>query len=185
MLGVKTHNLPLGANEFADAAVKEKMDYDDVVFRSYATPQGTFAVYIGYWARGKRSPSHVAAHIPDRCWTLAGMTCLEQKADYRLAADGLALEPTYWRRFNQQAMGEIETAFWHVVGDGFYDYGGRLHVYTQPFKRAIEVAKDLFTKREDQYFIRISSSQSLAKFNHDPAFIAVMDRVGVLGIRQR
>lgn len=185
MPGVKTEDLPLGPNEFVDATAKEKMDYDDVVFRSYTTTKGTFAVYIGYWAKGKRSPSHVAAHIPDRCWTLAGMTCLERNADYRLAADGLALEPTYWRRFTQPGMGEIETVFWHVVGAGYYDYGGRLHAYTPPLKRALGVAKDLFSRREDQYFIRISSGQSLAEFSHDPAFIAVMNRVAVLGIRRR
>ena len=183
--GVKISDIPLGPNELVDATAKDKMDYDDVVNRNYVTSHGMFSIYIGYWAHGKRSPSHIAAHIPDRCWTLAGMNCLERKADYQLEAGGIELEPTYWRRFIQNGAVEIETVFWHVVGRDFYDYGGRLNYYTPPLQRAIKVAKDLFLVKEDQYFVRLLAAQPLSDFSRDPAFMAVMERIACLGIRRR
>jgi hypothetical protein len=182
--GVSVQDLPLGPNEYVDGVAKEKMDYDDVIYRSYTTPHGSFSVYIGYWARGKRSPSHIAAHTPDRCWTLAGMTCLESKADYQVKGADSGLAQGHWRRFRTQGAGEIETVFWHVVGDGFYDYGRRLHDYTPPMKRVSAVISELFSRKNDQYFIRISSEKSLDDFSRDPAFIAVMAKVSQLGLRK-
>jgi hypothetical protein len=183
--GVKIEDIPLGPDEFVDGQAKEKMDYDDVLNRAYNTPNGIFSIYIGYWARGKRSPSHVAAHIPDRCWTLAGMTCLERKADYQLARDGPALALGYWRRFRQPNSVELETVFWHVVGKGFYDYGGGLHEYTSPTQRVVSVIRDLFFWRQDQYFIRVVSSEPIANFAHDATFNAVMSKVALLGLQPR
>jgi hypothetical protein len=182
--GVKITDVPLGPNELVDATAKDKMGYDDVVNREYVTSLGMFSVYIGYWAHGKRSPSHIAAHIPDRCWTLNGMSCLERKADYQLKTGGIDLEPTYWRRFTQDGTSEIETAFWHMVGREFYDYGGRLNDYTPPLRWAVNVAKDLFLVKEDQYFVRLLATRPLSDFRHDPAFMAVMERVARLGIRR-
>lgn len=184
MPGVKIEDLPLGPSEYVDEQAKEKMDYDDVVYRAYTTHHGTFSVYIGYWAQGKRSPSHVAAHIPDRCWTLAGMICLEREAEYYLALDALPIAPAYWRRFKEPHSAEIETVFWHVVGQGFYDYGGRLHDYTPPLQRAGKVIRDMFSRREDQYFIRIVSTERFASFAHDQTFNTVMGKVAELGLRR-
>lgn len=181
---IKIADIPLGPNEFVDATAKQKMDYDDVVNREYVTPHGIFSVYIGYWARGKRSPGHIAAHIPDRCWTLAGMTCLERKSDYQVALADLPLVEGYWRRFKQPNSIELETVFWHRVGEGFYDYGGRLHDYTSPADRVTVVIRDLFARREDQYLIRITTDRSFQDFREDSAFRAVMEKVALLGLRK-
>ena len=106
-------DVPLSPGEGVDAIAREKLDYDDILYREYRTSRGSFFVYEGYWARGKRSPSHFSAHTLVRCCVLAGMSCLEMRSDWELSAK---LIPGHWRRFRQPDRIEIETVYWHLVG---------------------------------------------------------------------
>lgn len=178
--GVKVADVPLGPNELADATAQNIMEYDDLLNRTYSTTRGTFQVYIGFWARGKRSPQHIASHTPDRCWILAGMTCLARREDYQVAGNSVRLPIAYWRRFRQPGGAEIETAFWHRVGDRLYDYEGSLNNTPSPSKRVLGVLHDLFLWREDQFFIRISSELSLQDFATEPVYLEVLHQIQLI-----
>jgi hypothetical protein len=108
------------------------------------------------------------------------MTCLSRRADYVLAGGGIRLPPAYWRRFRQPAGGELETAYWHRVGQRFYDYGDRLHDELPPAQRVLGVLRDLFFWREDQFFIRLSSDQPLQEFATEPVFLEVLRQIQLL-----
>lgn len=170
-------DVPLGPSEFVDATAKEKMEYDDVLNREYQTPRGTFGIYIGYWGRGKRSPSHVASHTPDRCWTLAGMECEEADHSFLVRYGDAISAVGQGRRFRAPQGHVLYTAFWHRVGDRFYDYGGRLHDDLPPADRVKRVVRDLFFWREDQFFVRVTATRPLSDFASDPVFQAVMKAV--------
>ncbi|WP_415910923.1 hypothetical protein [Oleiharenicola sp. Vm1] len=174
---VEGEDVPLGPNEFVDATAKEKMEYDDVLNRAYHTSRGVFSVYVGYWARGKRSPSHVASHTPDRCWTLAGMQCEQADHDFALHCGHGLTVVGQGRRFRDSQGQVLYTAFWHRVGDRFYDYGGTLGDKPSPSVRVKHVIRDLFVWREDQFFVRITASRPLVDFESDPTFQAVMESV--------
>jgi hypothetical protein len=178
--GASVENLPVGPTEYVAAQTLSKMDYDEVVHRSYASARGTFTVYAGYWGPGRVAPSHVGAHIPDRCWTLAGMTCRELRAQTSVHP---ALAPGNWRRFRTSDGQEIETVFWHLVGSASRDYGARPPEERGLLARALAVSGDLFSEHDAQVFVRINSPAPLRTLLGDPAFEAVARSLAELGLR--
>lgn len=183
--GARVENLQLGPNEFVDQQAREKLDYDEVVFRAYTTPAGTFTVYIGHWKSGRFSPSFIASHTPDRCWTMAGMTCLGYKSNYALDGGEFSLPGGEWRRFATPNGQVLHVVFWHLVGDRLHDYGGRLHAFTDPVRRVQDVVKDLFVLNGAQYFVRVSSDRPFEDMRMDPAFHEVLRALRMLGIEER
>jgi hypothetical protein len=178
--GTVVRDLPLGPTEYIEVQTLEKMEYDDVLHRSYQTARGAFTIYAGYWRAGRVSPGHVASHLPDRCWTLAGMTCTSLAPGRSVHP---ALPPGNGRRFRSPEGQEIETVFWHLVGKDNVDYGANLRSQTSPTNRIWTVITELFTNRGEQIFVRISSNEGLERFAADPAFDRVAASLNRLGLK--
>lgn len=175
-------DLPLGATEYDREKVDRILDYDDVVNRVYTTNQGEFQVYIGYWAAGKLSPTHIAAHVPDRCWIYAGMTPRVIDDNYQLRAGTSSCPPGHWRIFVKQATPEIHVVFWHKVGAEDYNYSS-IESKVSIYRRLKGVILDLFVAQPDQLFVRISSNVPLDAFAKDPVFQAAI--IGIELIERR
>lgn len=184
--GAVIKDMPLGPNEFVDQKARDKLDYDDVVFRTFETSTGLFAVYVAYWDAGRYAPSFIASHTPDRCWTLAGMNCLEFKTKYILRSGSHSLDGAEWRVFSAPSGQRIQVAFWHLVGGKLHNYGGKFHSYDKPYidpaVRVKNVINDLFSPQGRQYFIRVSSDQTFESWSGDLVFQQVMRSLARLGI---
>ncbi len=171
---VRVTDVLLGLTEVGDSITREKLECDDVVQRRYKSPTIDFTVYVAYWAAGRRAPSFVASHTPDRCWTLAGMTCDLLRSNYRFPSPAGPTAPGEWRRFRDPWDRVHYVVFWHRVGASFYDYERRLHDRDPLIWRALRGARDFFLRREPQYFIRISSDAPLEQLFNDGTFLTVL-----------
>jgi hypothetical protein len=166
--------VPLGGTEYVDGVTREKMGYDWVANKEYNDTGINFALYIGYWAAGRRPVDFVASHTPDRCWPMAGFTCLDTKSQYKLTIGQKILKPAEWRRFSDPHARSTDVIFWHIVGGRLssarYDWSRG----DQYLSRAIRGVRGLLAEREPQFFVRLTSSQSLAELATLPQFQQVM-----------
>jgi hypothetical protein len=170
-------DVPLGGTEYVDGVTKDKMGYDWVANREYSEAGRDFAVYIGYWSAGRRPVDFVASHTPDRCWPMAGFTCLDSKPAYRFTVGDNTLKPAEWRRFKDPNSRPTEVVFWHIVGGNLssarYDWSRG----DQYLSRALRGVRGLFAEREPQFFVRLTTSQSFTELSTMPQFQKVMSLI--------
>jgi hypothetical protein len=178
----RVEELLLGPSEFIDSGAREKMEYDDVVYRRYSCKGAEFTVYVGYWARGRRPPSFIAAHTPDQCWTLVGMTREKRVSGYRLSAGETRLAPGEWRKFRDQSGLVYHVVYWHLVGQNFYDYSDQPDLDPGYARRAFAAVRDLVLWRDEQYFVRVVSPVPFDELAGSTGFQTVMRHLATLGL---
>jgi len=179
-------DLPLGANEFVSKVAEKTLNYDEVVYREYRRDGMFFTVYVAFWGAGKMPTQLVASHTPDRCWTENGWRCLDMKFHQSLVVDGDVLQPAEWRLFEPPNGGKtIYVLFWHLVKGRIYDYGERFNSIPDPFRWCKDAVRQALLGSQEQYFIRVASSESSEKLWSDPGFMAVMRGLGGLGLKQQ
>lgn len=155
MAGWTSRELPLGPTEFVIEASKEILGFDDHINREYSNGRITVGVYIAYWRPGKITARMVRGHIPDNCWVAAGWQMMMPADPYFRALSGLEME-----RRSFMAGGKTEdVAYVQIVG-------GEVHSFNKA--KATGLLDDLMhywdwdsAGRKDQFFIRISSGNSL------------------------
>lgn len=183
--GWSERDLPLGANEFVSKAAEKTLNYDEVVYREYRRDGVYFTVYVAYWGAGKMPTQLVASHTPDRCWTENGWRCLEMKFRQSFVVGGSAMKPAEWRLFEPPNRGKpIYVLFWHLVNGRVYDYGERFNSIPDPFRWGKDAVQQALLGRQEQYFIRVASSEAPEKLWSDPGYMEVMRGLVELGLKQ-
>jgi hypothetical protein len=181
--GWKGRDLPLGANEFVSKAAEKTLNFDEVLYREYGRDGAFFTVYAAYWGAGKMPAQLVASHTPDRCWTENGWRCLSMKFKQVISLDSGRLQPAEWRLFEPPDGGKpIYVLYWHLVNGRIYDYGERFNSIPDPFRWCKDAVQQALLGSQEQYFIRVASSEPLEKLRDEPGFIEVMRGLGRLGL---
>jgi hypothetical protein len=181
--GWSGRDLPVGANEFISKVAEKTLNYDEVVYREYRRGSMFFTVYVAYWGAGKMPAQLVASHTPDRCWTENGWRCLDMKFRQSFVLDGQAVQPAEWRLFEPPNGGKsIFVLFWHLVKGRVYDYGERFNSIPDPILWCKDAVKQAFIGSQEQYFIRVASSEPPEKIWSDAGFVEVMRGLGRLGL---
>ena len=158
-------------------AVGELLNFDDGIFVDYTGASGErLSVYMAYWKPGKMSHRLIAVHTPDVCWVGSGWQKTKSTMTPALAIDGtdepapgkpvaapVAVPPGEDRIFTNQGTPEY-VWFWHLVGNEVKSYSTGAQ---PPWYAAIS---DIFERglkqRDEQFFIRLSSSQPLENLMH-------------------
>jgi hypothetical protein len=172
------HAALLGTTEAAEGAVEKILNFDDVYFREFRSGKGVLSLYIAYWNPGKIPTQLVASHTPDRCWSSAGWECREMRHNVSLPG----LKPGAWRDFAAPGSGRLDVIFWHVIGDGLYDYGERFTRVPHPMKWWRDVVKQIVTPPKEQYFIRLTSDRPFEEIQDDAGFQEVLAALAKLGL---
>lgn len=152
-------DIPLGPTEFSAAASKKILGFDDYINREYTSGSIRVGVYIAYWKPGKLTARMVRGHVPDNCWVAAGWH-MQRPANPRIKMfPGLEFER---RTFTEQNR-SLDVAYVQIVG-------GKVHTFSKA--QASGLGDDLMhywdwrsAGPKEQYFIRISSSESLEKLS--------------------
>ncbi len=141
--------------------VLDILDYDDAVYAIYTKGDMRISVYLAYWRPGRMPVRSVARHTPDVCWTLAGWKCIMREELDSLMIGSQRFGHTENRSFTIQGQTE-HVAFWHLAGTEIISYhtGGR-----PPWYAAVgEFVRWGNKYKQEQFFLRISSNQSLPEF---------------------
>lgn len=180
-------NEALGPTEFVQSEVERTLNYDDCINRIYTKGPHTFGVYIAYWSPGRMPVQKVASHTPDRCWTENGWTCVKMRFPERIASEGVALRPAYWRVFTPPGdRSEREfVLYWHLVGDELYHYGGGFNERPNPLMWWRDTLHYAFKGSAEQYFVRLTSDQPFSNMEDDPGFAQLVAALGKLGLREK
>lgn len=175
--------LPLGESEFIAGEVEKVLRYDEVFYREYQGINGRFSLYVVYWAPGKMPTQLVASHTPDRCWTENGWRCVDQRYRATSVFSGVDLLPAEWRLFEPPQGGQpTYVLFWHLVNGQPYDYGKRLNAVPDPLRWWRGAVDEALRGRQEQYFIRLTSTQPLETLWSDPGFREVVRGLKDLGL---
>lgn len=152
--------------------VDELLNFDDGVFYIYSDGATRLSVYVAYWQPGKMSARSVAFHTPDVCWVASGWKCTERsEVTPELQTPSSVFPAAEARTFVANSTTEY-VWFWHLV-DGVpqsYRTGGKPPWYAM----FTDIAKRGLNLRSEQFFIRLSSPQSLDDPALRPALTAVL-----------
>lgn len=169
---------PLAETEALAGSVKNILNYDDTVYRIYRKNGAEFSVYISYWSPGKMPAREVAFHIPDKCWTAAGMKRTAADYAYQRTFDGKPLAPAQYREFEATNLHQ-KVIYWHI-------YDGKTIIYNPDgspsnFSLLTDLLRRGLNQRAEQFFIRISSPASFEDLWQETGFQEVLEHIAPLG----
>jgi hypothetical protein len=183
--GWTSRDVPLGPNEFLTNEAEKILNFDDVIYRVFSRGGVSFGVYVAYWRPGKMPTQLVASHTPDRCWTENGWTCAAMKFRQELPFEGSSLQPVEWRLFESPHGGSpVYVLYWHLVGGHEYKYGGGFNAVPNPLAWWRGAVQQVLFGSQQQYFIRITSSQPIESLWATDGFADVLRGLERLGIKQ-
>lgn len=167
--GWSKSEVPLGDSPEMLQAVEKILSYDDYVSWNLESRGRDIQFYMAYWRPGKMSSKEVAMHTPDNCWVSAGWA-EDLNQETVLSFDGINLSPAQDRIFSIHGT-KRSVVFWHVYGDRVISYGKRKPSFWDGLKDA---ARDGLRLRQQQVFIRISSSANMTDVETWDAFRALL-----------
>jgi hypothetical protein len=166
-------NVPLGDTPEMKEIVLDVLGYDEATSWELQSNGKTLQVYAAYWAGGKRSAKEVGTHTPDVCWINAGWK-RDAIGKLKLAdINALRFTPAESRVFNQNG-NTIYVIFWHVFGDRVISYGAREPSFWDGINDLIENG---LKGKQEQFFIRISSSDKIESFESFPMFNDLKEKI--------
>ena len=169
---------PLAETEALAGSVKTILNYDDTVYRVYRKGDAQFSVYVSYWSPGKMPAREVAFHIPDKCWTAAGMKRTAADYGYQRMFDGKLLAPAQYREFEATNLHQ-KVIYWHI-------YDGKTIIYNPDgspsnFSLLTDLLRRGLNQRAEQFFIRISSPGGFDELWPDAGFQEILEHLAPLG----
>lgn len=164
----------------SSARISDFLNFDDVINRIYKKGTLHISLYIAYWTPGKASYRWAGAHTPDTCWILNGWTCKQREHRVPFNLANYQLEPAEFGIFKKDGRAE-HVYFWHLVG-------GRSHTYRQIgtpniFGAINDIQKHGLNLRKEQFFIRLSSNESIERLKSEPLFEALVKGLSQLGMQ--
>jgi hypothetical protein len=172
LAGWRISDLPLGATESQSKSARDILQFDDHAYRSYSRPGLEFSVYVAYWKPGRPARALVGSHTPDLCWVSAGCTILERQSERAVSLGLLAGLPGEWRRFEMPDRSRVEVLFWHLSGGNVLHFNASS--LTSWWRDAL---REIQASGEEQYFVRITSPQSLNDLLANPEVEPVLRSV--------
>lgn len=155
----------------SSARISDFLNFDDVINRIYQKETLRIGLYIAYWTPGKASYRWAGAHTPDTCWILNGWTCSQREHKVPFGFANYQLEPAEFGIYHKDENAE-HVYFWHIVG-------GRSHTYKQMgtpniFGAINDLQKHGLNLRKEQFFVRLSSNQTIDVLKKEPLYEAIL-----------
>jgi hypothetical protein len=173
-------DIPIAESEEMKQAVKEALNFDSAIFRSYKRGNDEISIYLAYWLPGSINPEQVDGHTPDICWVNNGWKMEKPKPPSNLDINGHSLPMLNYRKFEAQGHG-LSVLFWHLTGSeyrqSFSVFEEGLGFWDRAERRVNQVWKAVTTPARQQLFIRISSNRNVADQLNEPPVKACIDLI--------
>lgn len=176
--GWRGEDRPMANTEALAGMVKEVLNYDDAILRTYHRNNQEFSVFLAYWQAGKMPARTVAFHIPDKCWVAAGWVRVAADYDYRREWGNRPLAPAQYREFVDGTMRQ-HVIYWHIYNGQAIRYNPNgspsdLSMLTDLLRRGLR-------QKGEQYFIRIASASPIETLWAEPGFQDILELIAPLG----
>ena len=169
--GWTVRDSPIADTPEMKRAVDEMLNYDKAVFRTYSNGRVSFSVYVAYWSPGRFHPRLISIHTPDVCWLGNGMKIAEADYNRVLSVKGDVFWHAQYREFilNNQ---KTYVVYWHILNGALSGYAEEPNSQNRSFLK--NMWRDMVDGVGEQYFIRISSDNSMDKLMSEPIFLDIL-----------
>lgn len=161
-------------------------------------------LYIAYWRAGNNFAYEATGHPPDKCWPAVGWRCTEERTNISVGTGKIRIGPLEWRKFSAPNQPEQRVIFWCMNGFQLVALGHRTTTSMQiqeskgffesstflKFWRSRDavifdssVGRIKSPSKQDVYFVRINTSDSLEVVLESEAFRMQLDLLERLGLR--
>jgi len=183
-------DIPIGASSASAASVQGILNFSQAVQAEYSKGSKRILIYIAYWEPGKVSVVDAGSHNPDSCWVNNG--CVRTARQFAVAGQiaGRALIPYEYGQYLVPQAGQQNVAFWHLVNGEPNRYETQAAGWRDGLIGRLErlplLWKDIrlygINQKNEQMFIRISSSMSITEMLNDAEASGLIGRMSRFGI---
>lgn len=174
-------DLDMAESPESSARISEFLNFDDALFRMFTYEDTKVGLYIAYWSPGKASYRWAGAHTPDTCWVQNGWTCTDREYSVPFQHGDAHFQPAEYGVYEKNATAQ-KVYFWHLVGGEAFSY--KQQNGHNIFGALLDIKHHGLDLRQEQFFIRLSSNQSLEKLKKTPGFKQILDSLVVIGLEQ-
>jgi len=169
----------MGETPESSARVRDFLNFDDGLFRTFRRGSVIVGLYIAYWSPGKVSYRWAGAHTPETCWVQAGWEQTDRKHDVPIHVGDVRLKSAEFGTYvkDRQAM---DVYFWHLVGGEVYGYEqqGTHNI----FGSLIDLKEFGLDQRREQYFVRLSTNRPLDELKEMRGFERIVASLEAIGL---
>ncbi|MEN8662357.1 MAG: exosortase-associated EpsI family protein [Lentimonas sp.] len=177
--GWRIQDMDMAESEESSARISEFLNFDDALYRVFKKGETTVGLYIAYWSPGKTSYRWAGAHTPDTCWVQNGWTCTDREYSVPFQHGDAQFQPAEFGVYEKNNTLQ-NVYFWHLVGGTAFSY--KQQDGHNIFAALIDIKEHGLDLRQEQFFIRLSSNQSLEELKKTPGFDKILDSLSVIGL---
>lgn len=165
----------------SSARISQFLNFDDAIFRVYQYGNSFVGLYIAYWTPGKASYRWAGAHTPDTCWVLNGWKRLDRQYAIPFEGNGRMFSNAEFGIYEKDGSAQ-NVYFWHLVGGKPFGY--KQKGVPNIFGALLDIKTYGLKLRQEQFFIRLSSNQSITELRELPGFSEILDGLAEIGLAQ-
>lgn len=176
---VKDHDM--ADSPESSARISQFLNFDDALFRIFKKEDVYVGLYIAYWTPGKASYRWAGAHTPDTCWVQNGWDCLDREYSIPFHHGDVQFQPAEFGVYEKDDISQ-NVYFWHLVGGeafGYEQQGGH-----NIFAALLDIKTYGLNLREEQFFIRLSSNQTIEELKKLDGFSEILDALAKINLTQ-
>lgn len=165
----------------SSARISQFLNFDDALYRVFRKGDTFVGLYIAYWTPGKASYRWAGAHTPDTCWVQNGWTCLDREYSIPFSSGETKFQPAEFGVYAKDGT-EQNVYFWHLVGGeafGYKQQGGH-----NILAALIDVKNYGLNLRQEQFFIRLSSNQTIEELKKMDGFMEILGSLEKINLVQ-
>ncbi len=188
--GWQRREVPIAGSSAAMASAKGILNYSQAKQILYTRGATQVFIYVAYWEPGKVSVVDAGSHNPDSCWVNNGCVRTERAYAVTGRAGQRDLIPYESGQYIVPNGGKQNVAFWHLVNGEPNRYEDQEAGWRDGLIGRLErlplVWKDILAyglnQKNEQMFIRISSSQRIEELMADSANATLWQAFAPLGV---
>lgn len=177
--GWTSENFDLATSAESSDRIASFLNLDDSLYRIFQKGSTRVGVYVAYWTPGKVSYRWAGAHTPDTCWVVNGWTCTERKYAIPFSVKDQQFKKAEFGIYEKDNTVE-NVYFWHLVGGQPFSYAQK--EVPNIFGSLIDIRKYGLNLRQEQFFIRLSSNQSLETLSKIDGFNQIIEGLSKLSL---
>lgn len=177
--GWTTTDHDLASSPESSERISNFLNLDDSLFRVFKKGSTQVSVYVAYWKPGKVSYRWAGAHTPDTCWVVNGWERLDRKYCIPFNISNIQFKNAEFGVYEKDR--DVQNVyFWHLVGGEPFGYEQK--EIPNIFASLIDIKKYGLNLRQEQFFIRLSSNETIDALTQIEGFNQIIQGLSKLNL---